>query len=60
MEGKGPKISKENGNKFFPYIKVSSSGKRFKVNYKPWFISFSGLNPLNSRTVVVSSITTLE
>ncbi len=33
MEGKAPKISRENGNKFFPYIKVSSSGKIFKVDY---------------------------
>ncbi len=40
MEGKGPKISKENGNKFFPYIKVSSSGKMFKVYYTLWHVLF--------------------
>jgi hypothetical protein len=32
-DNQGPKISKANGNKFFPYIKVSSD-KRFKVNHE--------------------------
>jgi hypothetical protein len=37
-EGKGPKISRENGNKYFPYIKVSSSGKMFKVKMTLWCV----------------------
>ncbi len=34
-ENNGPMVGKENGNKFFPYIKVSLSDKRFKVNNAP-------------------------
>jgi hypothetical protein len=39
-ENNGPMVSKENGNKFFPYIKVSPSQKGFKVNNEPLYCIF--------------------
>jgi hypothetical protein len=58
----GPSISKEHGNKFFPYIKVTSSGKPFKVNHLsiPFASSAQNLLTVNPPLSVSSCLTTSE
>jgi hypothetical protein len=59
---KGPIISKENGNKFFPYVRILLSDRKYKVNHKLGVSLLSAQNSLTSFNPhsVFSSVTTSE